>query len=163
MDTIVASSTLPAHGLETARRANIISQMNVCLADLVALGASAKQAHWNLRGPNFQGLHGLFDIVADEARAHADLIAERIVTLGGTAHATIDDVAHTSDLRTFPTDERRWEILARALHDQVLFAAEHLRSLAKDLDDELVSQDLVIEVIRGLEMRAWMIDAHIPA
>ena len=36
-----------------------------------------KQAHWNVRGPNFIAIHTLFDKVAGEAAGYADLLAER--------------------------------------------------------------------------------------
>ncbi|MGE5597240.1 MAG: Dps family protein, partial [Hyphomicrobiales bacterium] len=121
----------------------------------------AKQAHWNVRGPNFQGLHELFDLIAAETRRWSDLLAERAVTLGGTAHGTVQDVASGSKLSPFPTDERNWEALCKQMHSRMLAAAESFRTLASSLDDELATQDLCIEIMRGLEMRAWMVDAHL--
>ena len=59
------------------------------LADAVDLATQAKQAHWNIKvPPNFIALHELFDKVDDEADEYSDLIAERIVALGGTAEGT---------------------------------------------------------------------------
>src|SRR5712691_3406551 len=46
------------------RRATI-DLLNQQLADVLDLGLQAKQAHWNVKGPHFIGLHELFDKVAE--------------------------------------------------------------------------------------------------
>lgn len=158
---LTTEQRVPAASLDAATRGHTISALNANLARLIDLGLSAKQAHWNVRGPNFQGLHELFDTIAHETREWADELAERAVTLGGTAHGTVQDVASGSGLPAFPTDERRWTELARCLHARMLACAEHLRTFAGELDNELVTQDLVIEIVRGLEKRAWMVEAHL--
>jgi len=157
----LSNQALPAAALNTERRAQVISGLNKNLAHLLDLANAAKQAHWNVRGPNFQGLHELFDIVANEARAYGDDVAERVVTLGGTAHGTIDDVATGTTFPPFPTDERDWEMLTVALHQRAIGVAELLRAEADEVEDDLATQDLYIEVLRGVEKRAWMLDAHI--
>lgn len=166
MATRIPSRTVPAlahpaPSLNEERRAELIAGLNRTLAHLLDLTNAAKQAHWNVRGPNFYGLHELFDHVANETRAYADLIAERVVTLGGTAHGTIDDVATGTGFSPFPTDEHDWEPLVEAIHARSVGAAELCRSHADDADDDLATQDIYIEVMRGIEMRAWMLEAHI--
>src|SRR5438445_7656521 len=59
--------------------------MNRGLADAVDLQMQIKQAHWNVKGPHFIGLHELFDQIDEAVESHLDLIAERIVQLGGIA------------------------------------------------------------------------------
>ena len=66
-------------------RAEVIGLVNQRLADIVDLQAQLKQAHWNVKGPHFIGLHELFDKIAEEVEAYVDMIAERIVQLGGIA------------------------------------------------------------------------------
>jgi hypothetical protein len=55
--------------------------LNQQLCDALDLGLQAKQAHWNVKGPNFIGLHELFDKVAEELEGFTDDIAERAVAL----------------------------------------------------------------------------------
>ncbi|MCK9518597.1 MAG: DNA starvation/stationary phase protection protein Dps [Dehalococcoidia bacterium] len=161
MTTAEPKTTLPAASLETARRSETIAQLNACLATVSDLVMVAKQAHWNVRGPNFEGLHELFELIAVEGREWTDLLAERAVTLGGTAHGTIHDIASATKLAPFPTDEHNWETLAREVHSRMITAAEQLRGFAKAIEDELATQDLCIEIIRDLEKRSWMVDAHL--
>lgn len=68
------------------------------LADALDLGLQAKQAHWNVKDPNFIGLHTLFDQVAEQLEAFTDEMAERAVELGGTALGTVQVIVGTSRL-----------------------------------------------------------------
>ncbi len=77
---------------ENIRRA-MIAWLNQQLADVLDLGLQAKQPHWNLKGPNFIGLHERFDKVAEELEKFTDDIAERAVELGGVAAGTVQVVA----------------------------------------------------------------------
>jgi starvation-inducible DNA-binding protein len=161
MATLTAlRSHLPATDLEDPRRDEIIKALNSDLACTVDLALSAKQAHWNIEGPNFQGLHELFDLVAAGAREWSDLLAERLVALGGTAHATAEDVAATG-LEQFPREERDWERLTLALHARLLATSQRMRSHADAMDDEIATQDVYVEILRDLEKRAWMLRAHL--
>src|SRR2546428_14091898 len=88
---------------EKTRRA-MIDLLNEHLADVLDLGLQAKQAHWNVKGPNFIGLHELFDKVAEELEEFTDDIAERAVELGGGAHGTIQGVSKHSRLARSPLE-----------------------------------------------------------
>ena len=60
--------TLPKtqNNLREKTRRKAIELLNQQLADALDLGFQAKQAHWNVKGPHFIGLHELFDKVAEE-------------------------------------------------------------------------------------------------
>src|SRR5262245_8854695 len=88
---------------DNTRRASI-AILQAQLADAVDLGTQAKQAHWNVKGPNFIALHELFDSVATEVADYSDIIAERIATLGGQAEGTVAVVAERSRLPAYAID-----------------------------------------------------------
>src|SRR5260370_25228868 len=71
------------------RRSELNALMNQRLADAVDLQMQMKQAHWNVKGPHFIGLHELFDKIDEAVESYVDLIAERIVQLGGIAQGTV--------------------------------------------------------------------------
>jgi len=77
-------------------RAGAVALLNQQLVDALDLAFQAKQAHWNVKGPNFIALHELFDKVVDELLEHADDLAERAVELGGTAFGTVRLAAKAS-------------------------------------------------------------------
>src|SRR6202795_4947854 len=90
--------------LQAKTRHAMIELLNQQLADVIDLGLEAKQAHWNVKGPHFIGLHELFDKVAEEIEENTDGIAERAVELGGVADGTVQTVAKVSRLAAYPTD-----------------------------------------------------------
>src|SRR5215475_1407664 len=90
--------------LPATLRTRMVELLNGRLADAIDLGTQAKQAHWNVKGPNFIALHELFDKVAEHVEDHIDTLAERITALGGTAHGTIGVVSRTTTLKPYPED-----------------------------------------------------------
>ena len=81
--------------LAKKNREKLVEMLNARLADAIDLKTQAKQAHWNVKGHHFIGLHELFDQVATAVEADVDLIAERVTALGGTAMGTTRVVAQT--------------------------------------------------------------------
>jgi starvation-inducible DNA-binding protein len=88
--------------IEQTRRSALIALMNQRLADAVDLQMQMKQAHWNVKGPHFIGLHELFDQIDEAVESYVDLIAERIVQLGGIAEGTARSAAARSRLEEYP-------------------------------------------------------------
>ena len=51
-------------------RKQVVELLTARLVDAIDLSMQAKQAHWNVKGPNFIALHELFDKVAEHAEGH---------------------------------------------------------------------------------------------
>src|SRR5271170_2658231 len=83
-------------------RTELNALMNQRLASAVDLQLQMKQAHWNVKGPSFIGLHELFDTVYHAIEAYVDMIAERIVQLGGVAEGTVRTAALRTRLAEYP-------------------------------------------------------------
>ena len=84
------------------RRSELNVLLNQRLASAVDLQMQMKQAHWNVKGPSFIGLHELFDKVAGAVESYVDKIAERIVQLGGIAEGTVRLAALRTRLPEYP-------------------------------------------------------------
>jgi starvation-inducible DNA-binding protein len=149
---------------EKTRRA-MIELLNRQLADVLDLGLQAKQAHWNVKGPNFIGLHELFDKVAEELEEFTDDIAERAVELGGVAHGTIQTVSKHSRLKAYPLDlasgKDHVAVLSGALANFGASARTAIDTAAKHGDAD--TADLFTEVSRGVDKLLWMVEAHTQA
>jgi starvation-inducible DNA-binding protein len=143
-------------------RAEAIALLNQQLADALDLHLQAKQAHWNVKGPNFIALHELFDEVEEELEEHADDIAERAVALGGTAYGTARTAAKRSRLDEYPL-----EIFAGKDHVAALSAALAAfgKSTRAAIDaaaalGDADTADLVTGVSRGVDKLLWKVEAH---
>src|SRR5258708_34218929 len=83
-------------------RTKAIELLNARLADAIDLATQIKQAHWNVKGPNFIALHELFDKINEDVEDYVDGIAERAVQLGGVAEGTARMAAKRSSLDEYP-------------------------------------------------------------
>lgn len=148
--------------ISKGKRERLVAILNQRLADAVDLKSQAKQAHWNVKGPNFIALHGLFDRVATELDTYVDDIAERITTLGGTAMGTVRLSAERSSLAEYPH-----EIADGTAHVDALSTAlaDFGKKVRKDIGktDELGdadTADLFTGVSRGIDKLLWFVEAH---
>lgn len=148
--------------LQMKVRTQIISLLQDRLADCIDLMNQGKQAHWNVKGPSFFALHELFDKVSEETEEYVDLIAERIVQLGGIAEGTIQAVAKRSTLPEYPLEiSSGSEHVARFSHALAYFGELARRAIdqANEIRDADTA-DLFTEVSRGVDKWLWMVEAH---
>ena len=144
------------------RRSELNALMNQRLASAVDLQTQMKQAHWNVKGPSFIGLHELFDQVDEAVESYVDMIAERIVQLGGIAEGTARVAASRSQLEEYPLTIAdglaHVEAVARALST---FAHE-VRGTINEADelDDAGTADLFTEISRGIDKWLWFVEAH---
>lgn len=143
-------------------RTQVVELLNRRLADAVDLQLQAKQAHWNVKGPAFFSLHELFDKVSEMVAEHVDLIAERIVQLGGVAEGTVDIVAGRSELDDYPLNIADGQAHVDALATSLAAFGRRVR-LAIDTTAELGdadTADIFTEVSRGIDKLLWLVEAH---
>jgi starvation-inducible DNA-binding protein len=144
------------------RRTQLNALMNQRLASAVDLQLQMKQAHWNVKGPNFIGLHELFDKVAEAVENYVDQIAERIIQLGGVAEGTVRMAAARSRLTEYSPEiadgMAHVEGVARALSTFGKEARDTIDE-ANGLDDADTA-DLFTEVSRGIDKWLWFVEAH---
>jgi starvation-inducible DNA-binding protein len=151
--------------LPEATRARAVELLNARLADCKDLQTQVKQAHWNFKGPDFIGLHLLFDKINDAVEEHVDEIAERAVQLGGVAEGTARMVAKRSSLPEYPAKAADGRAHVEALSSALAaFGAAARKAIdqANELGD-LDTADLFTEVSRGLDKWLWFVEAHLQA
>ena len=151
--------------ISKASRVELSELLNQRLADAVDLQSQVKQAHWNVKGPHFIGLHKLFDEIYESVGEYVDLLAERIVQLGGTAEGTVRVAAGRSRLDEYPLDIAEGKAHILALSKALATFGREVRLAigeADDLDDADTS-DLLTEVSRGIDKWLWMVEAHLQA
>jgi len=144
------------------RRAELNTLMNQRLADAVDLQAQMKQAHWNVKGPHFIGLHELFDQIDEAVESYVDLIAERIVQLGGIAEGTVRVAAARSRLEEYPLTIADGQAHVEAV-SKALSTFGHEARETIDQADELGDADtagIFTEISRGMDKWLWFVEGH---
>ena len=102
-------------------RLYVITLLQHTLACTVDLRSQVKQAGWNVKGHDFGPLHALFATMATALEAYTDLVAERLVVLGGVAQGTARAAARQSTLPEYPAPS--WMALPMCGHWLECFTA----------------------------------------
>ena len=157
MKLLATKNSLPSNVKET-----IIASLNDALAATIDLALVTKQAHWNVRGPEFIGVHEMLDNLRDGLDEQVDTIAERVAQLGGTALGTVQIVAETTKLKPYPTTIHATRNHLEALIERYAAVANLLRksiSEAADVGDD-VSADVFTAAASELDKSLWFLEAH---
>jgi starvation-inducible DNA-binding protein len=132
--------------------------------DLEALVVNGKQAHWHVRGHNFIGVHELLDDIVEHAQEYADLAAERVVALGLPIDSRIATVAAKNTLPTLSEGFLNSDVVVAEVVASIDAALVTVRAAVEGLDEvDLNSQDVAIEIEKGLTKDRWFLQAHISA
>ncbi|MEM1365104.1 MAG: DNA starvation/stationary phase protection protein Dps, partial [Pseudomonadota bacterium] len=151
-----------AHGLNDNTRNEVVELLNARMADAIDLTLAVKQAHWNLKGTGFVGVHELLDTVADNLRDGVDTMAERAVILGGIARGTAQVTAEKSSLEPYPTEIVDIQEHIDALVERFKDFGEKVRKAAEAAEEagDGDTEDLFVEVSRTTDKDAWFIGAN---
>lgn len=151
--------------LSEKTRRKVVNLLSVRLADAIDLKLQAKQAHWNVKGPNFIALHELFDEIAGVVDGHVDDLAERITALGGVAEGTSQVVAKRTSLDGYPLEATAGKQHLDALANALSTFARLTREAIDTCDDvgDKVTADLFNEITGSIDKQLWLVEAHLQA
>jgi starvation-inducible DNA-binding protein len=154
------SSNVPALGAH--EREQIGNELQSVLVDLIDLSLLGKQLHWTVVGPEFRSLHLQLDELIDAWRDLADTVAERAVAIGHMPNGQAAAVAAASAIDPVEAAPIEDHEVVRVLTYRLGEVSERARTRMDRLGDlDAASQDVVIEVVRALEMQLWMVRAQL--
>ncbi|HSZ07070.1 MAG TPA: DNA starvation/stationary phase protection protein Dps [Steroidobacteraceae bacterium] len=144
-------------------RRNVIVILNDRLAYAIDLQSQIKQAHWNVKGPNFIALHELFDKLSDVVLEQIDEIAERVTSLGGTAEGTVAVAAKRSKLKNYPLSITAGKDHLFYLSTQMSVYGKTVREAITDTDElgDADTADLFTGISRDVDKYLWFLEAHL--
>jgi starvation-inducible DNA-binding protein len=147
--------------LKSNARKSSIEILNARLAEAIDLALITKQAHWNVKGPQFIAVHEMLDGFRKELDAHVDTIAERAVQLGGAALGTTQIVAKATTLEAYPTDIFKITDHLAALIDRYAAAAKSARAAIDEADEigDADTTDIFTAYSRNLDKLLWFLEA----
>ena len=149
-------------GMTQREGGDVIELLTMRLHALNDLALTLKHIHWNVVGPHFIAVHEMLDPQVDSVRDMADTTAERIATLGGSPQGTPGALVA----------QRQWEdySIGRAESIEHLGALDlvytgiiedHRAAVRATEETDLITQDMLIEQLRGLELFQWFVRAHL--
>jgi starvation-inducible DNA-binding protein len=147
-------------GIPEQARKEISEGLSALLADTYTLYLKTQGYHWNVNGPMFRTLHLMFEEEYIDLRDAADLLAERILSLGHVAPASYTEFTR---LATVPDEEgvpEAMEMVRRLVagHEAVIRTAREVVARADEAKD-VATADLVTSRIEIHEKTAWMLRA----
>lgn len=151
-------------GLEDNARTQSVTALNQILADTMTIRDLYKKHHWQMSGATFYQLHLLLDKHYEEQAALVDIIAERIMALGGISIAMAPDVAEATKIPRPPKGREDVPTqLSRLLeaHRIILTQAHEAADAADEAGDDGTNDVLVSDIIRTNEPQVWFLAEHL--
>ena len=148
--------------MSTDIRARLARSLNQNLHELLLLEWQTRLAHWNTRGSWFFARHELFQKIGQDLNRSADMVAERVGSLGYAADSRIMNPSETA-MPTVSSGLQRGDTFLQELTRNLVRASESLRSTldeAEKLGDPITA-DLATEVTRMVEKDAWFLRSHL--
>ncbi|MDB5321544.1 MAG: Ferritin and Dps [Phycisphaerales bacterium] len=155
--------SMPIALAQDARRKSV-DNLNQLLADTITLRDLYKKHHWQVAGHTFYQLHLLFDKHFGEQNELVDMIAERIMMLGGISIAMSADVAEITLIPRPPRGREAVPVqISRLLHAHEIVLKE-VRTMARQATgdgDDGTNDLLVSNLIRTNEAQVWFVAEHV--
>ena len=154
----------PNIGISDKHKQEIVIQLSKLLADEFILYTKTRNAHWNLEGKDFHGLHLFFEEQFKQLDEIIDDVAERIRSLGHYAPGTLKiflGLTHLSENESGENDSTSF--IDRLLEDHngiILFIRGNIDPFATEYKD-YGSSDLITGILSIHEKMSWMLSANL--
>lgn len=150
-------------GLGNNSRKEVAGCLGHLLAGTYILQLKTQNYHWNVTGPHFSALHGLFGTQYDAIALAVDEVAERIRSLGHVAPGSFREFSAASAIKEDKSLPDDWaEMVKNLAEDNETIARQcrdWLHTVQKAGDEG--SADLLIRRMQEHEKAAWMLRSHL--
>lgn len=122
------------------------------------------QFHWYVKGSHFFTLHEKFEELYDGVTENLDLVAERLLAIGGTPYSTLQEFIEHSVIKENSEDKNLSQ------DDMVKAVVKDLETIGQtlaegiELTDEhgdYPSNDMLIAIKEDSEKNIWMLKAYL--
>ena len=156
------AQTFHVPGLTAKESTTVVAALQDRLFAYTDLHLVLKHVHWNVVGPNFIGVHEMLDPQVEAVRGFADVLAERIATMGGTPIGTPGALVAARSWDDYELTRDTAQAHLGALDLVYIGLIEDNRAAIDDVGEiDPVSEDLLISQTGDLEQFHWFIRAHL--
>lgn len=147
-------------GLSAEKSGELSNDLNSLLANFQTYYQSLRGIHWNIKGKRFFDLHVKFEELYTDANMKVDLIAERILTLGGVPEHTFKDYIEHSKVpvgKNVTQDEEAIRLIVESL-SELLVIERRILEASDEASDE-GTNSMMSDFIAEQEKTVWMMKA----
>ena len=139
-------------------REDLLSQLEVILADTYAIYLKTQNSHWHVTGPQFKALHELFEVHYMELADAVDAVAEQIRIMNHIAPATFKDFERLKSIKDGDSTASANQMVSELAEDHNLLVKDLNRALklAEEIRDE-GAVNLLSDRVSAHEKARWML------
>ncbi|UMB55018.1 DNA starvation/stationary phase protection protein [Lutibacter sp. A64] len=147
-------------GLNKQETDDLAVSLNELLANFQVYYQNLRGLHWNIKGKSFFILHEKFEELYTDSQEKIDLIAERILTLGGTPLHTFNDYVSLAKVpvgKDVTNDVESVKLVVSSL-SELLKIERNILGESDEADDE-GTNSMMSDFIAEQEKTIWMLNA----
>ncbi len=147
-------------GLSTEKSLELSNDLNTLLANFQTYYQNLRGIHWNIKGKRFFDLHVKFEELYTDANMKVDMVAERILTLGGVPQHTFNDYIENSKVpvgKNVTRDEEAIRLIVDSLTELLVIERKILD--ASDVANDEGTNSMMSDFITEQEKTVWMMKA----
>jgi len=147
-------------GLPIKETEEIANDLNILLSSFQVYYQNLRGIHWNIRGKRFFDLHVKFEELYNDAQLKIDLIAERVLTIGGKPLHTFQDYIENNKIKVgknISVDEEAVHLIVTSL-SELLKIERGILNKTDEANDE-GTNSLMSDFIKEQEKTIWMMQA----
>ncbi len=149
-------------GIDAGSRKKVADGLSVLLAESYMLYLKTHGYHWNVTGPFFSSLHGLFEQHYTELALAIDEIAERIRAIGFYAPASFSEFEKLSSIKEDTGIPKAMDMVYNlaADNEHIIETCRSIIPLCAEFGDE-ASTDILTQRLHAHSKSAWMLRSHL--
>ena len=147
-------------GLEVEASKKLTENLNELLANFQVYYQNLRGLHWNIKGRAFFELHVKFEEFYTDSQEKIDMVAERILTLGGIPLHTFEDYTTLAKVpigKNVTSDVEAVELVVTSI-GELLKIERSILELADKASDEGTNA-MMSDFISEQEKTIWMLQA----
>ena len=138
------------------------NSMNTNLSNWFILYTKLHRFHWYVKGPQFFTLHEKFEELYNHAAETADVVAERLLAIGGQPLATMKEYLDHGTIEEDGSEKTAEEMVSALVSDyrQIRDEIQHTIELAEEKSDHSTA-DLYIALTEEIDKQIWMLSSFL--
>jgi starvation-inducible DNA-binding protein len=140
----------------------LIQAINKQVANWTVLYVKLHHYHWFVKGHHFFTLHEKFEELYNEANEHIDVLAERILTIGGKPISTLKECLEKASIQEAKGNESEDDMVFEICEDfkKIIQELQEAMRLAENAYDQGTS-DILLSINGSLQKHVWMLKSYL--